>query len=66
MVDLLFETMTHSAVKSGLINGRAMLHVHAYTVREHIHRAYKRYGTITRLAFLNFLFRMSLICTFNE
>lgn len=44
MVDLLFEAMTHSDVKSGLINGRAMLHVHAYTVREHIHRAYERYG----------------------
>lgn len=43
MVDLLFEAMTHSAVKSCLINGRAMLHVHAYTVREHIYRAYERY-----------------------
>lgn len=43
MVDPLFEAMTHSAVKSGLINERAMLHVHAHTVREHTHRAYKRY-----------------------
>lgn len=31
MVDLLFEAMTHSAVESGLINGRAMLRVHEYT-----------------------------------
>jgi len=68
MVDLLFETMTHSAVKSGLINGCAMLHVHAYTVREHIHRAYKRYDnkiSACACAFFNFLSRASLKCTFN-
>lgn len=65
MVDLLFEAMTHSDVKSGLINGRAMLHEHAYTVREHIHRAYERYGNEIGI-FFDFLFRMSLKRIFNE
>jgi len=47
MVDLLFEAMTHSAVKSSLINGCAMLHVHAYIQCASIYIAHTN-DTITR------------------
>lgn len=68
MVDPLFEAVTHSAVKSGLINGRAMLlHVHAtYSARAYTSHTN---DTVTRSAFFfffNFLFRLSLKCTFNK
>jgi len=62
MVDLLFEAMTHSAVKSGLINGRAVLRVYM-----HIQGGvYIHYLSFTEARTFANLFRNSAKCLLSK